>query len=330
MDFWYKQNFSALVIAWLLLPFSALFWLIAQIRLLLFKKNILSSYHSPVPVIVVGNISVGGNGKTPVVIWLVQQLQKQHFKVGVISRGYGSQSGYYPRLVSSKDEPIQCGDEPVLIAKRTNVPVCISASRKEAIELLLKEYACDVIISDDGLQHYKLQRDFEIIVIDADRGIGNGFVMPSGPLRELPHRLKSVDLILSNGKATEYSNNVITLVPKYAINLVTAEQRLMFAFSGEIANAIAGIGNPQRFFTMLQELGIKLDTTQALQDHQKFNADLLSKFNKKQPLFMTEKDAVKCGQFAEDNWWYIPVEAEITGKDVPIFIDKVVQGLKNE
>ena len=184
MPFWYSNS----KLAWLLLPFSLLFWLISQIRLALFSLNILSSYKSPKPVIIVGNLSVGGNGKTPVVVWLVEELQKQGLRIGVISRGYGSQSKTYPLLVTPETDPVQGGDEPVLIAKRTGVPVVISPNRQQAIELLLKTQDCDLIISDDGLQHYKLQRDIEIVVMDAERALGNGFVLPAGPLRELPSR----------------------------------------------------------------------------------------------------------------------------------------------
>ena len=305
MPFWYSNS----KLAWLFLPFSLLFWLISQIRRALFSLNILSSYKSPKPVIIVGNLSVGGNGKTPVVVWLVEELQKQGLRVGVISRGYGSQSKTYPLLVTSETDSVQGGDEPVLIAKRTGVPVVISPNRQQAIELLLKTQDCDLIISDDGLQHYKLQRDIEIVVMDSERALGNGFVLPAGPLRELPSRLKNVDFVITNGGKNAYSDAIMRLVPHYAINLVTAEKRLLSEFTQ--GAAIAGIGNPQRFFTMLENLNIRLENTKAFQDHQHFEPQLLEKLAENQPLFMTEKDAVKCQVFAKENWWYVPVDAEI-------------------
>lgn len=322
MPFWYSNS----KLAWLLLPFSLLFWLISQIRRALFSLNILSSYKSPKPVIIVGNLSVGGNGKTPVVVWLVEELQKQGLRVGVISRGYGSQSKTYPLLVTPETDPVQGGDEPVLIAKRTGVPVVISPNRQQAIELLLKTQDCDLIISDDGLQHYKLRRDIEIVVMDAERALGNGFVLPAGPLRELPSRLKNVDFVITNGGKNAYSDAIMQLVPHYAINLVTAEKRLLSEFTQ--GSAIAGIGNPQRFFTMLENLNIRLANTKAFQDHQHFEPQLLEKLAENQPLFMTEKDAVKCQAFAKENWWYVPVDAEIVeaenqGQKLPQLWEKI-------
>ncbi|PVX40624.1 lipid-A-disaccharide kinase [Pasteurella langaaensis DSM 22999] len=327
MNFWYSNS----KIAYLLLPFSLLFWLISTIRRFLFQTGLLKSYKAPVPVIIVGNLSVGGNGKTPVVVWLVEQLQQRGLTCGVISRGYGSQSEHYPLLVNAETDPVIGGDEPVLIAKRTGVPVSISPNRQQAVELLLESHDCDVIISDDGLQHYKLQRDVEIVVMDAARELGNGFVLPAGPLRELPSRLKSVDLIITNGVENRYSDVVMQLVPHFAINLVTNEKRALADFQQGVA--IAGIGNPQRFFDMLQGLGIQLTQTQAFQDHQKFTAELFQTLPSNQPLFMTEKDAVKCGQFAQNNWWYVPVDAQMqshktSSKLTALFaqIEQLVQG----
>ncbi len=319
MNFWYSHS----KIAYLLLPFSFLFWLISTIRRFLFQSGIISAYKAPVPVVIVGNLSVGGNGKTPVVIWLVQQLQARGLTCGVISRGYGSRSDVYPLLVNAETDPIQGGDEPVLIAKRTGAPVCISPNRRQAVELLLSRYSCDVIISDDGLQHYKLQRDIEIVVMDAARGLGNGWVLPAGPLRELPSRLADVELVITNGGENAYSDAVMRLVPHYAINLVTNEKRELNGFKQAIA--IAGIGNPSRFFKMLQGESIQLVTAQAFQDHQKFSADLFARFDPTLPLLMTEKDAVKCGRFSQQNWWYVPVDAEISGEKSVALLDKIQQ-----
>ena len=319
MQFWYSRSW----IAWLLCPFSLLFWLITTVRRALFRLNLLKSYRASIPVVIVGNLSVGGNGKTPAVIWLVQKLTKCGLNVGVISRGYGSKAKNYPLLVTPTSDPIEAGDEPVLIAARTQAPVCISPNRQQAIECLLQHTKCDVIISDDGLQHYKLQRDFELVIMDAKRGLGNGFLLPAGPLRELPSRLKNVDIIITNGSENQYSDAVMTLKPQYAVNLVTKAQRPLNEFSQ--ATAIAGIGNPPRFFTMLQQHGIQLIETQAFQDHQSFSPELFAKFDKNRPLLMTEKDAVKCMTFAEEYWWYVPVTTEIQGEKAQQFIQKIVQ-----
>ncbi|OOF47308.1 tetraacyldisaccharide 4'-kinase [Rodentibacter trehalosifermentans] len=322
MPFWYSNS----KLAWLLLPFSLVFWFISQIRRALFSLGIKTSYRAPKPVVVVGNLSVGGNGKTPVVVWLSEEIKKRGWRVGVISRGYGSKAKTYPLLVSAETDPIEGGDEPVLIAKRTGVPVVISANRRQAIELLLKHCDCDIIISDDGLQHYSLQRDIEIVVMDAKRALGNGFVLPAGPLRELPSRLKTVDFVITNGGKNRYSDALMRLVPHYAIHLKTNEKRPLSEFQS--GSAIAGIGHPPRFFSMLEKLGIALIQTQGFQDHQHFDAAQLAAFPSDQPLFMTEKDAVKCQAFAQDNWWYIPVEAEIVeaekqGEKLPHFWKKI-------
>lgn len=319
MNFWYSRSW----LAWLLFPFSLLFLLIVTIRRACYNAGIFKSYKAGVPVIIVGNLSVGGNGKTPMTIWLVQALQNCGMKPAIISRGYGSRSENYPLLVDADSDPLIAGDEPVLMAKRTGVPVCISPDRQESIELLQSRYRIDVIIADDGLQHYKLQRDIEIVVIDAVRGLGNGFVLPAGPLREPKVRLNSVDFIVANGHANQYTRNVMKLLPHSAVNMLNGETRPLTDFTQ--ADAIAGIGNPQRFFTMLQGLNIQLLNTRAFADHQQFKVEELQKFAKNRPLFMTEKDAVKCSRFAQENWWYVPVEAEISGDDIHQLTERIRQ-----
>ncbi|MCI7717976.1 tetraacyldisaccharide 4'-kinase [[Pasteurella] aerogenes] len=331
MNFWYAKTKMARFVAWLLLPLSALFWLISSWRRFLWQKGWLASYRAPVPVIIVGNLSVGGNGKTPVVVWLVQQLQQRGVNVGVISRGYGSRAKQYPLLVSAQTNPQDGGDEPVLIAKRTGAPVCISPNRQQAIELLLRSFPCDLIISDDGLQHYQLQRDMEIVVVDGERVFGNGFVLPAGPLRELPTRLKQVDLIIANGKLIPQTDVLMRLVPHYAINVKTQEKRLLTEFVQQPAIALAGIGHPPRFFSMLQALGIQLLHCHAFADHQAYSFSLIQPLTQANtPLLMTEKDAVKCEKFAQENWWYVPIEAQIDAKSAVQFIDKIIKKVNED
>ncbi|MEG9498499.1 tetraacyldisaccharide 4'-kinase [Mannheimia indoligenes] len=326
MKIWQTKS----LITWLLAPFSLLFWLISHLRKRLYSWNILQSYHSPVPVLVVGNISVGGNGKTPVVVWLVEQLQQRGVKVGVISRGYGGKNKVFPQLVTQQSSAEMVGDEPVLIVQRTNVPLAVSPNRQQSIELLLSQFELDLIITDDGLQHYALQRDLEWVVVDGKRRFGNGFALPAGSLRELPSRLNSVDAVICNGGIAEPNEHLMSLEPSSAVNLLTNERRPLSEFSQPCV-AIAGIGHPPRFFTMLEELGIPLQKTQGFADHQDFDASQLNALADCQtPLLMTEKDAVKCQAFAKENWWYVPVSAKFSEKSTACLLTPILQKLGKE
>ncbi|WP_373778021.1 tetraacyldisaccharide 4'-kinase [Glaesserella sp.] len=327
MEIWQSRT----VISWLLAPLSLLFWLISQIRLWLYRHHILKSYRSPVPVLVVGNISVGGNGKTPVVIWLVEQLQQRGMKVGVISRGYGGKCRKFPQLVTANSSPEQLGDEPVLIAQRTGAPVAVSPNRRESIELLLSKFDLDLIVTDDGLQHYALQRDIEWVVVDGIRRFGNGFVMPAGSLRELPSRLKSVQAVICNGGRAEQGEYLMELVSDYAVNLKNGEKIPLSDFQHQSCVAIAGIGHPPRFFTMLEGLGIPLAAQQGFADHQSYTVSQLSGLaDENTPLLMTEKDAVKCRHFAQQNWWYVPVFAKFSEKETACLIEPIMDLVRKQ
>ncbi|MEG9481574.1 tetraacyldisaccharide 4'-kinase [Mannheimia sp. HC-2023] len=326
MKIWQTKS----LITWLLSPLSLLFWLISYVRKRLYSLNILQSYRSPVPVLVVGNISVGGNGKTPVVVWLVEQLQQRGVKVGVVSRGYGGKNKVFPQLVTQQSSAEIVGDEPVLIVQRTNVPLAVSPNRQQSIELLLSQFELDLIITDDGLQHYALQRDLEWVVVDGKRRFGNGFVLPAGGLRELPSRLNSVDAIICNGGIAKSNEHLMSLEPSSAVNLLTNEYRPLSEFSQPCV-AIAGIGHPPRFFTMLEKLGIPLAKTQGFADHQDFDANQLKTLADSQtPLLMTEKDAVKCKAFAQKNWWYVPVSAKFSEKSTACLLTPILQKLGKE
>ncbi len=325
MQIWQSRS----LITWLLAPLSLLFWLISQIRWLLYRTNILKSYRAPVPVLVVGNISVGGNGKTPVVVWLVEQLQAQGVKVGVISRGYGGQTKDFPQLVTKASSAEMVGDEPVLIVQRMGVPLAVSPNRQQSIELLLSQFELDLIITDDGLQHYALQRDIEWVVVDGVRRFGNGFLLPAGGLRELPNRLKTVQAVICNGGKSEEGEHLMSLEPNYVENLKTGERKSIAAFVGQKCVAIAGIGHPPRFFTMLEQLGILLSKTQGFADHQSFDREQLTYLADSQmPLLMTEKDAVKCRAFAEENWWFVPVSANFSEKSTACLLETIQPYLK--
>lgn len=315
---WYGKN----KLYWLLIPFSLLYGLIAFVRRKLYQIGWLKSWKSPVPIMVIGNLSVGGNGKTPLVVALIEALKAKGLQVGVVSRGYGGKAQSYPLILDHYITTDQAGDEPVLIYQRTQVPIAVSPKRVEAVQALLNRYKLDVILTDDGLQHYALGRDIEVVVIDAKRLFGNGWWIPAGPMRERKNRLKSVDLIVLNGEggnqiAQQYPTKTYTmqLTPLYAVNLLTQEKKALSSLTHICA--IAGISHPQRFFDMLKKMNADLVKTEAFADHQHFTLSSLADIaNKQQTLLMTEKDAVKCQQFALPNWWYLPIDAVIPAKAI--------------
>lgn len=306
-DYWYSQN----PVAWLLLPLSWLFCVLALLRRLLYRSGVLNSKKISVPVIIVGNISVGGTGKTPLLIALCELLKQHGIQAGIISRGYGGDfSGV--KIITDDDKPSTVGDEPCLIKKRTGLPVAVGTDRPAVAKALLEQHQCDLLLSDDGLQHYRLQRDFEIAVIDTNRKFGNGFCLPAGPLRERPGRLRDIDLVAYN--ATTASDDVqdsnFTLKFGDAVNMVTGETKAVESFSDDTVHAVAGIGNPARFFDQLQAVGITV-IEHAFPDHHAYTASDLT-FEDNKMVFMTEKDAVKCNAFANERSWYIPVSAALS------------------
>lgn len=314
---WYKPH----AIRWLLSPLSALYRLVSVIRKQCYFLGLFKQHHMPVPVIIVGNISVGGTGKTPFVIYLVQCLQQQGFKPGVISRGYGGHSDNYPITVSSYSDPAIVGDEPVIIARQTNCPVVVSPQRIAAAKFLLEQHGCDLIISDDGLQHYALARDIEIVIVDAQRQFGNQYCLPAGPLREPLSRLKNVDFIVYNGGDNDTAFNM-TLSVSNAINLLDFNiTNSITDFQGQELHAIAGIGNPTRFFNQLAQLDINI-IPHAFDDHHVFEKQDLEYYDNK-TILMTEKDAVKCQYFATNNMWFIPVETTVSGNLDQLIIQKL-------
>jgi tetraacyldisaccharide 4'-kinase len=266
-----------------------------------------------VPVIVVGNITLGGTGKTPFVLWLVQRLIVQGWRPGVISRGYGGRAPQYPLRVSATTDPAWSGDEPALIARRLEVPVAVAPDRVAAARLLLDAGEVDILVTDDGLQHYRLARDYEICVVDGSRGLGNGALLPAGPLREPPSRLREVSLVVVNGGGWSVEgvpSLEMQLRTTQARSLTGAEPRPLSAFAGQRVNAVAGIGNPERFFASLRAAGIE-PLPHPFPDHHHYSAMDLC-FEGGLPLLMTEKDAVKCGKLAQPNHWYVPAEAVIS------------------
>lgn len=298
----------------LLLPLSLLYGLISNLLRLSYVWGWRKAWRAPVPVVVVGNLTAGGNGKTPVVIWLVQTLQRQGLRVGVVSRGYGGKAARYPLVLNEKTSTAEAGDEPVLIYQRTGAAVAVSPSRREAVEALLTAGPIDIIVTDDGLQHYALARDIEIVVVDGERRFGNGWWLPAGPMRERAGRLKSVSAVINNGGVPLPGELAMQLVPGLAINLSSGAECDAVALDNIIA--MAGIGHPPRFFNTLRNLGITPVKEVAFADHQNYSAAALGALVEPgQTLLMTEKDAVKARAFASPNWWYLPVEAVVQDAD---------------
>lgn len=294
----------------LLLPLSLLFLLLSSLRRALYRLGILHSEKPPVPVIVIGNITVGGSGKTPLTLWLAQQLIDAGWHPGIISRGHGG-SNETPRAAQADGSAPEVGDEPLLMAQRNLCPVWVGRDRAAAGQALLQAHPeCDVLLSDDGLQHYRMRRDIEIAVVDGVRGFGNGFLLPAGPLRELPSRLNQVDAVVINGGKVSSNAHSMQLEGARFHNLLNPDiTRTAADFRGMRLHAIAGIGHPQRFFDHLQHLGLAV-IPHAYPDHHQYEiADL--EFADADAILMTEKDAVKCTAFAEEKYWALRVDAQL-------------------
>lgn len=309
-NIWYHCRGRYCGLALLLVPFSLLFYLLSGLRRRLYRMHWLTSRRLPVPVIVVGNISVGGTGKTPMVTHLAAMLSARGYTPGVVSRGYGGNT-QVPRIVEPDSSPELVGDEAILLARRCQCPVVVGPDRFANGERLLAQFPCDVIICDDGLQHYALARDIEIIMLDGQRGLGNRLLLPAGPLRETAKRLLRADLLVSTGDGLPYPGAFQQQLRQLAaVNLTDFNKtKALRDFSGETPMAIAGIGHPQRFFSALQQQGLDIQTL-AFADHHPFSAQDFLPF-RSQSILMTEKDAVKCSEFAQDNMWFVPIEAVI-------------------
>ncbi|HFC53468.1 MAG TPA: tetraacyldisaccharide 4'-kinase [Gammaproteobacteria bacterium] len=303
---WYGGSLLAVP----LVPLSWLFRGVVALRRRAYQRGLLHSQRAGCPVIVVGNLTVGGSGKTPFVIWLAGQLLSAGYWPGIVSRGYGGRASSWPQQVRPDSDTKVVGDEAVLIARRTGCPMAVGPDRVEACRALQKFHQCDVIISDDGLQHYAMQRDLEIVIIDGARRFGNGHCLPAGPLREPPARLRSVDLVVLNGGFPRAGEALMLLEGNTLCNLAEPENcRPLSSLSGSRVHAVAGIGNPGRFFARLRETGLVVEE-HPFPDHHRFSARDLE-FGDNLPVVMTEKDAVKCRQFAGPDHWYLPVSARL-------------------
>ena len=293
---------------WLLRPLECVFRLLVVTRRQLYRSGLLHTWRAPVPVVVVGNIAVGGTGKTPVIIALAEALQARGISVGVVSRGYGAHGLDGPRQVGENSTTSDCGDEPLLIQRRTGCPVVVAPSRPEAARALLATTPVQLLLSDDGLQHYALARDLEIALLDDRHRTGNGFCLPAGPLREPPSRLRGVDYVLYRG--SDDPETGVQYLALALVNVATGERcPARPGALGETVYAVAGIGQPQQFFSALERLGFQLERY-AFGDHHVYRAADLSALSDR-PIIMTEKDAVKCGQLVGGNAWYLEIRAQV-------------------
>ncbi|MEE9309843.1 MAG: tetraacyldisaccharide 4'-kinase [Cocleimonas sp.] len=342
-NIWYSNTSSKRWGLFSLIPLSALYCSINRFQRF---QNRHPKAPLPCPVIVVGNITVGGTGKTPLALHLVNLLKQAGYKPAIITRGYGGKATTWPQTITANSDPKMVGDEAVLMASRSQVPVYAGADRLASIEALCKAHDCDVIISDDGMQHYKLPRDIQIAVLDGSRMLGNGWCLPAGPLREKKQRLESCDFLVVNGEIAESANNkkdILAEQPFFTMNLKSGNLIHLSAyeqqsdqpkkaknknsFNDKKVHAVTGIGNPSRFFNALEtQEGLQL-ITHSFPDHHDFSESDLQ-FDDDLPVVITEKDAVKCRQFLErdknNNIWVLPVTAELDGGFNDAFLKKLL------
>jgi tetraacyldisaccharide 4'-kinase len=304
VKYWYRRG----AIAWLLWPASLAFGLVVFFRKIFFFLRILKSTHPGIPVIVVGNLTAGGSGKTPLVIWIAEFLKAKGWTPGIVSRGYGAKVEA-PRAATLISEPADVGDEPILLSRRSGCPVWVGPDRVQVAAVLRREEPkVDVLVLDDGLQHYRLRRDLEVCVVDA-RGFGNGFLLPAGPLREPRWRLRTVDAVVGHGISMEKSHSMKLEGDELHRMTDARDRQPLKAFAGKKVHAVAGIGDPNRFFLHLARAGVK-PVPHPFPDHHAFQPKDLD-FGDDAPVLMTEKDAVKLRHAARPNWWVLPVTAKL-------------------
>ena len=318
VDSWYKKSLWL----YLLYPFSLLFSYLTSRRRRKYIKNKEISYKSDIPIIVVGNLTIGGTGKTPLVKYIANELANKGYKPGIVSRGYG---GKFKETLQVTDETSvkETGDEAQILSK-LNFPFYIDRNRVRAVKKLTKDHDCDVIISDDGLQHYKMGRHIEIAVIDGKRRFGNNLTFPAGPLRESKNRLNSVDFIVNNSGPTEEDEYLMNISPSNFVHLKSGKSYSIdkWPMHNQI-HAVAGLGNPGRFFDLLDKLGFD-SIRHPFPDHHNFSSSDIFYLDHL-PIVMTEKDASKCKDFDNNKIWYLTIDADVTNK----FIDKLDKKLKS-
>ncbi len=312
---WYGNN----PLKWLLWPLSWVYTVVVIVRRRLYRLGLLKSERVDVPVVIVGNLSVGGTGKTPVVIWLAQRLRERGYRPGVICSGYGGGSETWPQWVEADSDAGAVGDEAVLLARRAGCPVVAGRDRVAAAKQLLERAQIDILLADDGLQHYRLRRDVELAVVDGVRGLGNGWCLPAGPLREPPSRLREVDAVIVNGGRWGHAgvfraDMAVTAVTR----LLDGAAGRLADFEGRTVHAVAAIGHPQRFFDLLEDQGLIVEPHPLLDHAELTAADL--RFAEPGAVVITEKDAVKCREIAHDDVWCVAAELKFDAQDGERFL----------
>jgi len=352
---WYQKKWGI----WWLWPLQWVYGYLVQIRKASYKRSLergakgkFQSWKAPVPVIVLGNVTLGGTGKTPLTLALADILKKQGYRPAIISRGYGGKSDHYPVNVSQDTSPNEAGDEPVMLFARSDCPVVVSPFRVDAAQYVLSHFNCNILLCDDGLQHYALQRDLEICVIDTKRGVGNGHMLPVGPLRENLQRLSEVDFVIENLDNTaipsaskdqekisavkEWRNylapsqwpevgtmvfEVEKVMPVSSSSKEKVTSVQLDFFKGKQVHGVAGIGNPERFFDMLEKHGIEV-CRHFFSDHHNYSTHSFN-FNDGLPILMTEKDVVKCRSFNLKNAWFVSIEARLNEDFINNFLHRI-------
>lgn len=323
LKIWQKKKF----LTYLLWPLSLVYGCFMVLRRKLYQLHLLKINSFSVPVVVVGNITVGGTGKTPIVIALARFLKEKGWRPGIISRGYGGNTQHFPCLVHQNSNAREVGDEPLLIARHTTCPTIIDPNRSRGVKNLLKRSNCNIVISDDGLQHLSLGRNIEIVVVDGERRFGNNFCLPAGPLREPASRLNSVDFVISKGIA-QTNEFKLSLIPDYFYQLIqTKNKQAKEFFLDKKIHAVAGIGNPDQFFNTLRKLGLKI-IEHPFPDHYLFK---LRDFNYGDDaiVIMTEKDAVKCVGFVDARLWCLKTKTELDNNFLNAILNRITTIDKN-
>lgn len=304
---WYTRS----PLAWLLWPLSIPFLLIVMAKRAAYRLGWLSVHTFDKPLVVVGNLSVGGTGKTPFITSLVTFLVSKNMSVGLVSRGYKASIKSFPHQLSNEDTALTVGDESFMQYRKLNVPIVISPNRAQAVEYLLSNNQVDVVISDDGLQHYSMGRDVEVVLFDEIRQFGNQLILPFGPLREPVVRLNSVDYVIQNGgQETNYTKHKVELIEISLVNINSGEEKPLNYLNEQEVVAVAGIGNPNRFFESLEKY-VTIKSKTVYPDHYVYKIDDFDRIHEDKLVVMTEKDAVKCEVFAKKNWFYLKVEMDI-------------------
>lgn len=325
MKCWYKDDSWCEIF---LKPFSWIYCLLILLRRGAYHLGLFNTHRFDVPVVVVGNLTVGGNGKTPLVAAIAEYLSKQGLRPGLVARGYGGQSKYWPQAVTEESSACMVGDEPVLLVQKTKLPMVVGPDRVAAIKHLLSQYPVDVVISDDGLQHYKMHRDIEVLAIDSKRRFGNGSLLPAGPLREPVGRAKKVDYILVKTMSEKESVNLgeykfqIEVGQPYSLLLGQLNKDSSLLNMSKKIHGVAAIAHPEQFFDTLTQLGFEV-IPHAFPDHHHFTEQDIQ-FDDTLPVVMTEKGAVKCQQIVTNRHWALPILAKID----PTFLQKLKQDVE--